>query len=136
MGKYDDIISLPHHVSSKHQRMPISDRAAQFMPFAALSGHAPALAEAARLTEDRIDLDEDQKAQIDFSLRLAMEQTDSPPDVSITYFLPDTKKTGGSYVTVTGKIKKISEDGSLLYLTDGTQIPITDTVSLRLNKHL
>ena len=114
MGKYDDIISLPHHVSLKHPQMSMLERAAQFSPFAALSGHGAAIDETARLTADRIELEDDAKAMVDMRLRLAAEQTDPPVEVTVTYFLPDNKKAGGNYVTATGIIKKISENGSML----------------------
>lgn len=83
MGKYDDIISLPHHVSTKHPQMSMLERAAQFSPFAALSGHGAAIDETARLTEDRIELEDDAKAIVDFQLRLAAEQTDPPAEVTV-----------------------------------------------------
>ena len=106
-GKYDDIINLPHHVSSTRPHMPMSDRAAQFSPFAALSGYGAAVKETARLTSSRIELAEDARAMLEQKLRLLADTAPDDSIVTITYFQPDTKKTGGSYVTVTGPVKKV-----------------------------
>ena len=98
-GPYDDMLNLPHPTSRRHSRMSRSDRAAQFAPFAALSGHGTAIAETARLTERRIELDEDVKAALDFKQQMLMDRIDEHPDVSVTWFQPDGKKDGGRYVT-------------------------------------
>ena len=100
-GPYDDMLNLPHPTSRRHSRMSRSDRAAQFAPFAALSGHGTAIAETARLTERRIELDEDVKAALDFKQQMLMDRIDEHPDVSVTWFQPDGKKDGGRYVTTT-----------------------------------
>ena len=101
--RYDDIIDLPHPTSKKHPRMPVRDRAAIFSPFAALAGHGAAIAETARLTQRRIELDEDGKALLDERQRILEEAAASHPEVTVTYFQPDAKKEGGRYVTVTGR---------------------------------
>ena len=100
MGPYDDIINLPHHVSTRHPQMPIKDRAAQFSPFAALTGYAGEVTEAARITETRIELTEDQKAKLDERLCLLEDIFPERPNVTFIYFVPDQRKQGGSYATV------------------------------------
>ena len=125
-GPYDDIINLLHPTSARHPRMPAADRAAQFSPFAALTGYEATIRETARLTERRVELDEDTKAELDRRLRLIDEHLAERPEVRITYFLADGKKEGGSYQTATGFIKKIDNFQRVVVLTDGTQIPIDD----------
>ena len=100
-GKYDDIINLPHPTSQNHPRMSLHDRAAQFSPFAALTGHHAAIAETGRLTDQRIELDESEIARVDAALQHLQELLPERPTVSITYFVPDERKNGGSYQTVT-----------------------------------
>lgn len=129
-GKYDDIIGLPHPTSSKHPRMPISERAAIFSPFAALSGHSAALAETARLTDQRVELDEDTKAELDRRQAVLLEHIGEQPEVTVTWFQSDERKDGGAYVTVTGRLKKIDEVGRTLTLLDGTSIPLEDVAGL------
>ena len=125
---YDDIISLPHHISSKHPRMPLIDRAAQFSPFAALTGLGAALDETARLTDARIELSEERKEEINLALRRLQEQIASgeAPRVKITCFCPDDKKSGGAYRTVAGVVKKVDEFEKMLILRDGERIPFWD----------
>ena len=129
-GKYDDILHLPHPTSAKHPRMPISERAAIFSPFAALSGHAGAVAETARLTDQRMDLDEDTRAELDRRQAVLLKYIAEQPEVTVTWFRPDDRKDGGAYVTVTGRLKKIDEVGRTLTLVDGTSIPLEDVVGL------
>ena len=129
-GPYDDIINLPHHTSSKHPRMPLADRAAQFSPFAALSGHSAAIMETGRLTDRRIELDEDTKSALDFKQSILADRIAEQPDVSITWFLPDNKKDGGQYITSVGRLKKIDDCKRLLCLIDGTEIPMDDILEL------
>lgn len=128
--RYDDIIDLPHHVSKTHPLMPAADRAAQFAPFAALTGHGAAVEETARLTEERMELDETCKAVINRQLMFLKKQSDKKPDVSITYFAEDMRKSGGVYVTVNGCVKRIDEHKRLVILTDGTKIPIDDIIEI------
>ena len=129
-GPYDDIINLPHPTSQRHPRMPIRDRAAIFSPFAALSGHGAAIAETARLTEHRIELDEDTRAELDRKQAILLEHLDEQPEVTITWFQPDEKKDGGAYLTATGRLKKFLELERLLVLADGAEIPLEDVVAL------
>lgn len=130
-GPYDDILHLPHPTSKRHPRMPIADRAAQFSPFAALTGHKAAIEETARVTERRIELDEDAKEQLDQTLQLLLERIDEQPEITVTWFSPDKKKAGGQYHTATGKLKRIDTQESRLILTDGTQIPLEDLLEIR-----
>lgn len=129
-GPYDDIINLPHPTSQRHPRMPIRDRAAIFSPFAALSGHGAAIAETARLTERRIELDEDTRAELDRRQAILLGHIDEQPEITITWFQPDEIKDGGAYLTITGRLKKLRELERALLLADGTEIPLEDVVAL------
>ena len=130
-GPYDDIIELPHPTSTKHSRMPISDRASIFSPFAALTGHGDAIQETARLTETRIELDEDTKAVLDLKQQILADKIDEWPEVSVVWFRPDEKKDGGQYITTTGYLKKIDNIERVLRLADGTTIPLDNVLELR-----
>ena len=125
-GKYDDIIALPHPEPRTHPRMSLHDRAAQFSPFAALTGHSAAIAETGRLTDSRITLDESEMARVDAELQRLQELLPSRPTVSITYFVPDERKAGGSYQTVTGTVRRIDTVNSVVLLTDRREVPIAD----------
>ena len=129
-GPYDDIINLPHPTSKRHPRMPVHDRAAIFSPFAALSGHGAAIAETARLTERRMELDEDTRAELDRKQGVLLEHIDEQPEITITWFQPDERKDGGAYLTTTSRLKKLRELERLLLLADGTEIPLEDVVAL------
>lgn len=131
MGKYDDIINLPHHESTKHPKMPALDRAAQFLPFAALTGHDAAVRETARLTDSRAELDEIRKEELDVHLQLLREQLVQKPQVSITYFVPDARKDGGAYFTITGIIRKIEETLHQVIMENGTVIPVSDIYGIK-----
>lgn len=126
MDPYDDIINLPHHTSTKHPRMSSIDRAAQFSPFSALSGHEAAIKETARLTDRRVELDEDEMAELDARLRLVAEHLAERPQVSITHFRADEKKAGGAYVTTTGAVKRIDDIQRAVIMVGGAQISIDD----------
>lgn len=128
--KYDDIIDLPHHVSATRPRMSMIDRAAQFSPFAALTGYDAAIKETGRLTDERIELSEESRAALDRKQHLLLDNLADRPEISVTYFVPDARKDGGAYVTVTGKVKKIDEFERLLILTDGTKIPLDEIQDL------
>lgn len=128
--KYDDIINMPHHVSKKHPQMPLLDRAAQFSPFAALTGHAAAISETARITEERMTLDENNIETLDRKLRFLKEKLADKPIVDLSYFNPDEKKKGGSYVTITGVVKKIDEYEHNIFLDNGLCISINDLVKI------
>lgn len=123
---YEDIINLPHHELTTRQRMPRINRAASFAPFAALTGYDDAVKETARLTSERIELDEGTKEILNDKLRIALDKADEQPEISITYFLPDTRKSGGAYVTVKAVIKRIDEYERLVIFTDKSTIPIDD----------
>ena len=129
-GKYDDIISLPHPEPRTHPRMSLHDRAAQFSPFAALTGHSAAIAETGRLTDRRITLDESEIARVDAALRRLRELLPQAPTVSITYFVPDERKAGGSYQTVTGTVRRIDTVNGVLLLTNQRTIPIPDILDV------
>ena len=122
--KYDDIINLPHHVSKKHPQMSLHDRAAQFSPFAALTGHKAAINETARLTDEKQILSEDVIAKLNEQLNLIKENIGTNQTVTITYFVPDDRKSGGAYISNTGVVKKIDEYNHTVILTDKTVIPI------------
>lgn len=132
MHRYDDIIMLPHHVSKTHPPMPAADRAAQFAPFAALTGHYDAVKEAARLTEERVELDESCKAVLDGKLQDIRRRLGEEPAVTVTYFVPDERKSGGSYETAAGCVRKIDEYERVLVLTDGTRIPVSELLEIEL----
>ena len=127
---YADIIDLPHHVSQRHPQMPMEKRAAQFSPFAAVSGHDDAIHEMARLTDEQLELTEDEIAVIDEKLQWLRAHIKEQPEITITYFKPDEKKNGGAYVTVTGFAKKIDAHSHTLVLTDGMSIPIKEMIHL------
>ena len=122
--KYDDIRMLVHHRSRVHPPMSLWDRAAQFSPFAALSGHEDAIRETARLTTERAELSESRKEELNEQLVWLREHPDARERVTVTYFCPDAKKAGGAYVTVTGAVKKIDEYELTIIMTDQTVIPI------------
>ena len=128
--KYDDIINLPHHELTTRQRMPIATRAASFSPFASLTGYDEAVKETARLTSERIEIDEGTKEVLNDKLRIAVEKADGEPEVAITYFVPDSKKSGGAYVTAKGVIKRIDEYERLVIFTDKSTIPIDDIYAI------
>lgn len=126
LHRYDDIIDLPHPTSSKHPPMSLYDRAAQFSPFAALTGHEAAILETARLTDCQRELDEDEKEKINEKLQMIYEHLGKDTEVTITYFLPDERKDGGKYVSHTGIVKKINEYERTLVMKDELAIPMND----------
>lgn len=123
---YEDIINLPHHTSTSRPRMSAHDRAAQFSPFAALTGYSSAITETARLTNRRIELDESIKAELNDKLAMLQDQLEEKPQVSITYFKPDLKKSGGAYITASGWVKKIDQYKRTVIMADATIIPMDD----------
>lgn len=123
---YADVINLPHHELTSRQRMPRINRAAQFAPFAALTGYDDAVKETARLTTERIELDEATKSELNEKLQIALDKADEEPVITITYFVPDSKKQGGAYVDVTGVIKRIDEYERKVIFTDKTTVPIDE----------
>ena len=130
MDKYDDIIDLPHHVSNKHSQMSLEARSAQFAAFAALTGYGEIINETARLTDKKIEVNNDVKAEIDNKLRVIQNEIKEQPEITVTYFLPDDRKYGGEYVTVTGNINKIDEYSKLMILKDGTKIFIDNIIDI------
>lgn len=132
MGRYDDIIHLPHPTSERHPRMSRQDRAAQFSPFAALTGLGAALQESARLTEKRMIPDEYEQAELDKKLQYLRENLEKTPRAAITHFVPDDRKEGGSYRRTEGRVKKLQEFEKTLVLTDGMVIAIDDILELEL----
>ena len=129
-GKYDKIMGLPHHVSKTRPQMPMSDRAAQFAPFAALTGYDAAIKETGRLTNERIELDVEALSALDMKYQLLMEALDEAPEVTITYFQPDERKAGGKYVSAVGAVKKIDDFERRITMRDGTRIPMDDVLSI------
>ena len=128
--KYDEIMGLPHHVSKTRPQMPMSDRAAQFAPFAALTGYDAAIKETGRLTDERIELDVEALSALDMKYQLLMEALDEAPEVTITYFQPDERKAGGKYVSAVGTVKKIDDFERRITMRDGTRIPTDDVLSI------
>lgn len=124
MGKYDDIINLPNPTPTCKPRMSALDRAAQFAPFAALTGYEAVVAEAARLTDDRLVLSEDMKIILNDKMQMIVDNLDKEPLVTIRYFVPDKRKAGGAYVEVSGIVKEIDEYERCIVMTDGMKIPI------------
>ena len=129
-GKYDEIMGLPHPISKTRPQMPMSDRAAQFAPFAALTGYDAAIKETGRLTDERIELDVEALSALDMKYQLLMEALDEAPEVTITYFQPDERKAGGKYLTATGAVKKVDDFERRITMQDGTKIPMDDVLSI------
>ena len=127
---YDDIIDLPHHVSTTRPQMPMSDRAAQFSPFAALTGYDAAIKETGRLTDAHVELDEDELKRLDAKFQILANHLRDGADVTITYFKPDERKEGGAYLTITGSIKKVNSFDRLLMMQDGTCVHMDQIVGL------
>lgn len=125
-GAYDDIIDLPHHVSATRPQMSRLDRAAQFAPFAALTGYGAAIKETARLTDERSELGEYELMELNAGIHMLMERIDEHPQVEITYFKPDERKDGGAYLTVKSRAKRLNEYERFILLEDDTQIPFDD----------
>ena len=130
-NRYDEIINLPHHISKTRPQMPMSDRAAQFAPFAALTGYDSAIKETGRLTDERIELDEEALTALDRKYQILMDTLDDAPEVTIIYFQPDERKAGGQYVSATGTVKKVDTFGRRILLQDGTRIPLDSVFDLR-----
>lgn len=134
--KYDDIINLPHHVSTRHPQMSLIDRAAQFSPFAALTGHDAAIKETQRLTDDWVEPSGDRKELLDEKLQMIRESLSGGkvgqdlPKILFTYFKPDEKKCGGAYLSVQGKVRKIDEYSHQVILEDGTALAVEYIVGI------
>ena len=130
MSRYEDIIDLPHHISPTRKRMSMHDRAAQFAPFSALVGYDDAVAETARLTEARPELDEQEQRAINERLAYIADHIHEQPEVKIQYFVHDDRKSGGAIVEVSGKVKKISATDETIVMADGCKIRLSDITDL------
>lgn len=129
-NNYEDIINLPHHVSKSHPHMPYADRAAQFSPFAALTGYESAIEETGRVTAAQIELDENEREQLDEKLKVLRDKIETHPIISVTYFVPDARKAGGSYRTESGPIQKIDSYKEQMILEKGVHIPMHRIVDM------
>ena len=127
---YADIIDLPHHVSQNHPQMPLRDRAAQFAPFAALTGYEAVVGETARLTTVKRELDAQEAEELNRQLAAVIEHLSERPEVTVEYFVPDERKSGGAYVTVTGRVRHVSLPEKVLVMEDGTVIDLEDVVAM------
>lgn len=130
MDKYEDIINLPHHVSSKHPHMTLEERSAQFAPFAALTGFEDCVEETGRLTDAKIDISEDVKEILNEKIKNILKKAEKNPTIKLTYFIPDNKKSGGKYSKIEGKIKKINEINQEIIFVNGIKIKIKDIVDI------
>ena len=128
--RYDDILEREHHVSMVHPQMPLSQRAAQFAPYAALTGYDAAILETARLTLERAELDENRKAELDAQLRRLRDALPEQPELTAVWFVPDERKEGGAYVAHTGRLRRIDEYRRVLQFTDGTEVPLDELFRL------
>ena len=131
MNSYEDIINLPHHVSDKRPQMPLRDRAAQFAPFAALTGHDEAIKETARLTDERIELDESTLAIFNEKIQIILDNLDIEPEVSVTYFKPDNKKIRWSLYRPHRSSEKIDDIEKSIIFTDKISISIEDVLEIK-----
>ena len=129
-SKYEEIMKHPHHVSKTRPQMPMSDRAAQFAPFAALTGYESAIKETGRLTDEKIELDEEALTALDMKYQILMDAFDDAPEVTITFFQPDERKAGGKYIAATGAVKKVDDFERRITMRDGTRIPMDDVLSI------
>ena len=132
--KYDDIIHLPHHQSPSRAGMTMSDRAAQFSPFSALTGYEEVIEETGRLTQPIVELTEGSIERLNEKLRFLAENCHRNPEVTVAYFEPDRKKAGGRYITITGYVKRVDPYEQLLRLTDGREIPLVSICKITVEK--
>jgi hypothetical protein len=131
MNEYDDIINLPHHVSSKHPQMSMMNRAAQFAPFAALTGHSAAISETARLTESQQELADEYSEILNQKMAYLWEVINEHPTISITYFEPDKRKPGGKYVSIEGQLQNIDDYNQTIVLKNGEAIPLKSILDIQ-----
>ena len=127
---YEDIINLPHYVSLKHPQMSMDARASQFAPFAALTGYDDEIKETARLTDKRIEIDEELKQILDMKIQVIKEKIASKPELEITYFIPDDKKDGGRYETIIDNISKIDNYNEKIIMQNGLKIEIKEVIDI------
>ena len=130
-GKYDDIMGLPHHRSLRHAPMSVENRAAQFMPFAALTGYDAAISEAGRMTDGFQELEEDAKEILDAKLQILEEKAGEKPEVTIRFFVPDERKEGGSYQELSGKLRKVDRRGMQVFLEQEEGILVERIVDIQ-----
>ena len=130
MDEYDDIINLPHHVSKNHRQMPMEMRAAQFAPFAALTGYDTVINETARLTDQQVELEDYDNERLNRKYAELIENISEHPVITVSYFKPDKHKGGGAYVSKTGHIKKVDTYEQLMIMEDGTSIPLAAIVDI------
>lgn len=123
-NRYDKIQTLPHHVSASRRQMSQRERAAQFSPFAALTGYEDAIAEAARLTDQPAELTEEAAQQLNRQMQILMDHIQERPSIDVTYFVPDEKKSGGSYETVSGRVRRVDRYEQMIIYADGRRIPL------------
>ena len=128
--QYADIINLPHHVSATRPQMSMIDRAAQFSPFAALTGYDAAIKETGRLTDEKIELDEAALNILNMKFQILVDSLDEEPEVIFTYFKPDERKAGGAYVDLTGKVKKVDDLERMIVMQNGAKIPMDDILEI------
>ena len=129
---YDDIINLPHHISNKHKQMSIEERSAQFAPFAALTGYDDAVSETARITENKIEKDSDYNEILDIKLNILNKRKNKKTIVTCTYFVPDLKKNGGKYETITGIVSKLDYYKKTIILDNNIIIPVIDIFEINI----
>lgn len=127
---YEDIINLPHHVSKTRPQMSMIDRAAQFSPFAALTGYDAAIKETGRLTDEKIEMDEEALSILNMKFQLLVDSLADEPEITFTYFKPDERKAGGAYIDVTGKVKKVDDFERLIVMQNGTKMPMDDILNI------
>ena len=127
---YEDIVNLPRHISKVHPQATMADRAARFSPFAAISGYEDMVKEAARVTEERIDITDATKELLNDKLNMIIEFLDEEPEVTITYFEPDKKKDGGAYISITGTVKRIDEYERIVLMSDDKKIRIEEIYAI------
>ena len=129
---YDDIINLPHHVSKSHAQMSMMNRAAQFAPFAALTGHSAAIEETARLTDEQQELAEEDSDALNQKMAYLREVINEHPTITITYFEPDKKKAGGKYKSIEGQLQNIDDYGQAIILKSGVSIPFVSILEIQI----
>lgn len=130
MDEYDDIINLPHHVSKNHRQMPMEMRAAQFAPFAALTGYDTVINETARLTDQQVELEDYDNERLNRKYAELIENISEHPVITVSYFKPDKHKGGGAYVSKTGHIKKVDTYEQQMIMEDGTSLPLAAIVDI------
>lgn len=132
MGKYDDILNLPHHVSSTRPRMSMHDRAAQFSPFSALTGYDDTVRETARLTDEKLEFTADRVNDLNQKITFLKEHAKKRPQITVEYFIPDEKKAGGKYITLSSKFRRIDDYNHNMVFASGEEIPLNDIFEIEL----